>query len=178
LVTQSGLGVSEAFAVLVRRHSGPLRTHLRRMGAQGSDADDMAQEAFLIAFERLSEYRGDGPFMAWLKMIAARRYLKKIKATQKYLFVEDMQPFFDDDIPQIIPERAINIDEALQHLKPIERLCVTLNFSGELTHANIALETGLPLGTVKSHIKRALHQLKLSLTEIDPKIKTAEKRDR
>lgn len=168
LIAQATLGLSAAFGELARRHSAVLRTHIRRMGAQGADADDMAQEAFITAFERLSEYRADGPFVNWLKMIASRRYLKKLKATQKYLFVDDMQPFepgqdvFDGASRE---GAARDLDVALTQLKVIERVCVTLNFSAGLSHAEIATETGLPLGTVKSHIKRALGHLKAALTE-------------
>ncbi|MDC7682022.1 sigma-70 family RNA polymerase sigma factor [Asticcacaulis sp. BYS171W] len=166
LIAQALLGASAAFGELARRHGSSLRTHLRRMGAQGPDADDMAQEAFVAAFERLSEYRADGPFVNWLKMIASRRYLRKLRKTQKYLFVDDMQAF--EPAPDIHEHRAsegrtYDLDGALSQLKPTERLCVTLNFSGGLSHQEVATETGLPLGTVKSHIKRALASLKSSL---------------
>ena len=40
-------------------------------------ADDVAQDAFLAAFERIAEFRGDGTFAAWVKRIAARLYLKR-----------------------------------------------------------------------------------------------------
>ncbi|MFT3997766.1 MAG: sigma factor, partial [Asticcacaulis sp.] len=59
LIAQTVLGASAAFGELVRRHAPALRTHLRRMGAQGADADDMAQEAFIAAYESLSDYRAD-----------------------------------------------------------------------------------------------------------------------
>lgn len=159
LVRLGVTGDKRAFAELVHRHSGTLRTHLRRMGAQGADADDMAQEAFLISYERLGDYRFDGPFIAWLKRIASRRYLRKVRGNAKYLLTDDMAAFegealHDDGF------RAHNLDGALNRLKPVERLCVTLNFSGYLSHQEIADELKIPLGTVKSHIKRALDQLR------------------
>ncbi|ESQ84414.1 hypothetical protein AEAC466_08660 [Asticcacaulis sp. AC466] len=152
-----------AFAELVRRHGSGVRTHLRRMGAQGADADDMAQEAFISAYEHLAEFRFDGPFAGWIKRIASRRYLKKVRANQKYVLTDDMTPYApettgSDDF------RAHNLDAALNRLKPAERLCLTLNFSGDLSHQDIADELKIPLGTVKSHIKRALDQLKVILS--------------
>ncbi|MFT3997575.1 MAG: RNA polymerase sigma factor, partial [Asticcacaulis sp.] len=138
-----------------------------------ADADDMAQEAFIAAYESLSDYRADGPFINWLKMIAARRYLKKLKATQKYLLVDDIQPY--EAPPNVFEGREYeglsrDLDGALSQLRPAERLCVTLNISGGLTHQEVAVETGLPLGTVKSHIKRGLAQLKalLAVPEYTP----------
>ena len=156
-------GDKSAFAELVRRHGSLLRTHLRRMGAQGADADDMAQEAFMSAYEHLSEFRFDGAFVGWLKRIASRRYLKKVRANSKYMLTDDMSPFEPDPTANEGEFRAHNLDAALNRLKPVERLCVTLNFSGDLSHQEIADELKLPLGTVKSHIKRAMDQLKVIL---------------
>jgi RNA polymerase sigma-70 factor (ECF subfamily) len=167
LVRLGVAGSHPAFAELVRRHSAGLRTHLRRMGAQGADADDMAQDAFIAAYEHLGEYRFDGPFIGWLKRIASRRYLRKIRSNQKYLLVDDMTPY---ESPDSGPQsgagdgmKAHNLDAALARLRPAERLCVTLNFSGDLSHQDIADELKLPLGTVKSHIRRGLDQLKTVL---------------
>ncbi len=157
-------GDKSAFAELVRRHGSLLRTHIRRMGAQGADADDMAQEAFMSAYEHLAEFRFDGPFVGWLKRIASRRYLKKVRANQKYLLTDDMSPFEPEPTANEGEFRAHNLDAALNRLKPVERLCVTLNFSGDLSHQEIADELKLPLGTVKSHIKRAMDQLKTILS--------------
>lgn len=173
LIAEAALGVSEAFGELVRRHASALRAHLRRMGAQGADADDIAQEAFISAFESLGDYRADGPFINWLKMIAARRYLRRIRTTQKYLWVEDVEPYEPSQDVYALRGRegaAYDLDGALARLKPAERLCVTLNISGGLSHQEVAAESGLPLGTVKSHIKRGLAQLKaaLSVTEDVP----------
>jgi len=162
----------QAFAELVRRHGATLRTHLRRMGAQGADADDMAQEAFMICHEHLGEYRFDGPFAGWLKKIASRRYLKKVRGNAKYLFTDDMSAFEPEAVTPDNGFKAHNLDAALGRLRPVERLCVTLNFSGDLSHQEIADELKIPLGTVKSHIKRALDQLKAILSP-SPEMKPA-----
>lgn len=178
LVRLGAAGSQPAFAELVHRHSAALRTHLRRMGAQGADADDMAQDAFIAAYEHLTEYRFDGPFSAWLKRIAARRYLKKIRASAKYLLVDDLTPYESPNggaSAQASDElKAHNLDGALGQLRPLERLCVTLNFGGDLSHQDIADELKLPLGTVKSHIKRGLERLKaiLSPQSREPGVRT------
>ncbi len=168
LVRFAAAGAQPAFAELVHRHAAMLRTHLRRMGAQGADADDMAQDAFIAAYEHLAEYRFDGPFSAWLKRIAARRYLKKLRASQKYLLVDDMTPYESPESGAPDAPKAHNLDAALAQLRPAERLCVTLNFGGDLSHQDIADELKLPLGTVKSHIKRGLERLKAILDPHTP----------
>jgi RNA polymerase sigma-70 factor (ECF subfamily) len=71
-------GGRREFGELVRRHGSTVRGLLRRMGAQPALADDVAQDAFLLAFEKCAEFRGEGTFAAWIKRIAARLYLKRI----------------------------------------------------------------------------------------------------
>lgn len=158
LIRLAYAGVQSAFGELVKRHACAVRGHLRRMGAQAADADDMAQETFLAAYEHLGEYRFDGPFQGWLKRIASRRYLRKIRKSARYIWVEDMTAY-DSEAPES-EFKAHNLDAALERLSAAERLCVTLNFGGGLTHQEIAEEAKLPLGTVKSHIRRGLDRLK------------------
>ncbi len=164
-------GDRAAFGELVTRHGSAVRTHLRRMGAQASDADDMAQEALITAYEHLADYRSEGSFSAWLKRIAARRYLRRIQKEARYLLTDDVAPYAAPVEPAE-DFRVHNLDAALNRLKAVERLCLTLNFSGELSHQAIADELKLPLGTVKSHIRRALDQLKLLLAPAGSGVRT------
>ena len=66
LATLAATGDRSAFGELVRRHGSAVRGLLRRMGAPAAEADDVAQDAFLIAFERISEFRGQGAFAGWV----------------------------------------------------------------------------------------------------------------
>src|SRR3978361_2099685 len=78
LCSHAALGERAAFGELVRRHGSAVRGVLRRMGAAPAEADDVAQDAFLTAFERIAEFRGEGTFAAWGKKIAARLYLRRL----------------------------------------------------------------------------------------------------
>ncbi|KAK0360520.1 hypothetical protein LTR94_026982, partial [Friedmanniomyces endolithicus] len=78
-------GGRREFGELVRRHGSAVRGLLRRMGAQPALADDLAQDAFLLAFEKCAEFRGEGTFAAWVKRIAARMYLKRISKEARYV---------------------------------------------------------------------------------------------
>src|ERR1700727_2570455 len=60
LVALGAAGDRAAFGELVRRHGSAVRGLLRRMGADGATADDVAQDAFLAAFEQTAEFRGEG----------------------------------------------------------------------------------------------------------------------
>src|SRR3954462_5516180 len=83
LCSHAAVGERRAFGELVRRHGSAVRGVLRRMGAQGAEADDVAQDAFLTAFERIAEFRGEGTFAGWVKKIAARLYLRRLQRDRK-----------------------------------------------------------------------------------------------
>ncbi len=68
------------------------------MGAQPALADDIAQDAFIQAFERCSEFRGEGTFSAWVRRIAARLYIKRRAWEARYVAeveVDDAAPDTD-----------------------------------------------------------------------------------
>src|SRR5579872_4293874 len=77
LVALASTGGRAAFGELARRHGSAVRGLMRRMGADGALADDLAQDAFLAAFEQIADFRGEGAFQAWVKRIAARLYVKR-----------------------------------------------------------------------------------------------------
>jgi len=83
LCSLAATGERRSFGELVRRHGSAVRGVLRRMGAQGAEADDVAQDAFLTAFERISEFRGEGTFAGWVKKIAARLYLRRLQRERR-----------------------------------------------------------------------------------------------
>ncbi|WGM31250.1 sigma-70 family RNA polymerase sigma factor [Brevundimonas sp. NIBR11] len=161
LAALAAAGGRREFGELVRRHGSAVRSLLRRMGAQGAEADDVAQDAFLQAFEKCAEFRGKGTFAAWVKRIAARLYLKRKAKDARY--VAEIEPDEDDVAP--VPDRAglVDLDEALKSLSETERLCVSLCHGAGLSHPEIATAMNLPLGTVKSHVKRGLDKLRARL---------------
>ncbi len=161
-------GGRAAYGELVRRHGSAVRALLRRMGADPSVADDVAQDAFLAGFERIAEFRGEGTYAGWIKRIAARAYLRRFrKASWLDFAAETPEP----DEPPLsfgdgLAAGRIDLDEALRALPPAERVCVSLCYGAGLSHAEAAEATGAPLGTVKSHVKRGLDRLRLRLAPV------------
>ncbi len=163
LCSHAATGERRAFGELVRRHGSAVRGVLRRMGAQGAEADDVAQDAFMAAFERIAEFRGEGTFAGWVKKIAARLYLRRLQRERRLgalsaEVAEDEVSSGSGDA-----DAAIDLDEALKTLGATERVCVTMCFGAGLSHSEAAEALNLPLGTVKSHVKRGLDKLRTRL---------------
>ncbi len=162
LAALAAAGDRRAFGELARRHGSAVRALLRRMGAEPALADDLAQDAFLAAFESIGEFRGEGAFVGWVKRIAARLYLKRWKRRAELdpVEAEDRQTQSGGE-----GEAAsrLDLDGALASLSEAERLCVSLCYGAGLSHAEAAAALKAPLGTVKSHVKRGLDKLKIRL---------------
>jgi len=163
LAALAATGDRRAYGELVRRHGSSVRGLLRRLGADPATADDVAQDAFLVGFEQIADYRGEGAFGGWIKKTAARLYLRKVK--------RDSRLIFSDAAPEEAPPPALgdtpgdrlDLDEALKGLSRGERLCVSLCYGADWSHAEAAEALNIPIGTVKSHVKRGLDKLRARL---------------
>ena len=168
-------GDRAAFGELVRRHGSAVRGLLRRMGAQPSTADDIAQDAFLTAFERVAEFRGEGTFAAWVKRIAARLYVRRWRKDSR--MTEEVEQDDEGHGGEVSTVDRIDLDEAMKSLSDQERLCVSLCYGAGLSHAEAAETIGAPLGTVKSHVKRGLDKLRVRLAPAQGAGREAERQD-
>jgi RNA polymerase sigma-70 factor (ECF subfamily) len=164
LATLAATGDRRAFGELVRRHGSGVRGLLRRMGAPGAEADDVAQDTFLAAFEGIAEYRGEGAFAGWVKRIAARQYLRRLQREKRLAAIAaDAEEGPAEGAVQSEAAGRIDLDEALKTLGAAERLCVSMCYGAGLSHGEAAEALNLPLGTVKSHVKRGLEKLRTRL---------------
>jgi RNA polymerase sigma factor (sigma-70 family) len=160
LVALAVAGDKLAFGDLVRRHGSAVRMLLRRMGAQPAVADDIAQDAFIAAWRQIASLRADTAFEPWVKRIAARLYIKHWRRAGRYGALEEGC----DEVSHLPnPGGAMDLDAALRSLPEAERLCISLAIGAGYTHEEAALALRLPLGTVKSHIRRGLERLKTRL---------------
>lgn len=159
LVALARSGNDQAFAELVSRHQSKLRNLLRRLSNDPALADDLAQEAFLEAWRSIKNLQSSGAFGFWLKRVAINTWLKHARIKDPLDAVDDKP-----DVPAIIErssmDEEIDLDRALATLSKSERLCIVLSYHQGMSHGSIAQFTGMPLGTVKSHINRGLQQLR------------------
>lgn len=162
LAQLSATGDRRAFGELVRRHGSSVRGLLRRMGASASEADDLAQDAFIVAFESVADYRGEGPFGGWVKKIAARTCMRRMQKDRRFRRLLETTDA-EEEVSSEDPAGRMDLDEALKSLGEAERVCVSLCYGAGLSHSEAAEALNLPLGTVKSHVKRGLDRLRARL---------------
>ncbi len=164
-------GDAAAFTRLVRAHQGAVRLYARRLcGGRDDLADDMAQETFLTAHRKLRSFKGQGSFEGWLKRITTTQFLMAMRTDKRHKRLKDGLTAEGEALDQhrLQPSKyageKADLDKALGHLAEAERLCVVLCYAGEYSHAEAAQLTGMPLGTVKSHVTRGVKKLKTLLS--------------
>jgi RNA polymerase sigma-70 factor (ECF subfamily) len=156
-----------AFGELVRRHQSPVRAFLVRMTRGDSHlADDLAQETFLKAWQKLYTFRGTSRFSTWLFGIAFNEF-RGAARQRKELALEDMA----ESPPELAgPSGAagsnlrLDLTEALKLLNSNERAAVVLCCQNGLSHEEAAQILDCPLGTLKTNVLRGKEKLKRRLS--------------
>lgn len=149
----------------MRCHEGPLRRYLRRLA--GEEADDLAQEALLAAWRKLRQWRGEGSFAAWLRQIATRRFLDRLRKEKNRTASDPVE--LGSGTPAASPfDQRIAVDNALASLGPQERAAALLVFAEGHSHGEAAVILGIPLGTLKSLVARARSRLIPLLEGVSP----------
>ena len=165
LVAQAQAGSADAFGRLVHIHQQGLRSFLRRLSP--ADADDLAQETFVFAWEHIARFdpgpdfgRAFRPWLfgiAWRKVREGRRgWLRRL--TRQGRAVEGASTSFQPD-----PGLGLDLAKALEPLPAEQKAALLLCLAAEFTHAEAASALGLPLGTVKSHVARGREKLVAAL---------------
>jgi RNA polymerase sigma-70 factor (ECF subfamily) len=164
--TLAGLAIGgddSAYGELVRRRQSWIRELLRRLCRDPALADDLAQQSFLQAWRRLRTLRSPAAFGGWLRKIAVNTWLQHIRARGEHsVGPAPAEPSEPDNTPAHEPMVAerIDLDRALSQLPADVRLCIVLAYSERMSHREIVAATGMPLGTVKSHIARGAVRLR------------------
>lgn len=168
LVTACRAGNRQAFTTLVRRHKNRLYTlAVRLLGEQG-EAEDITQETFVRAYEKLQEFRGDALFSTWLHRICANLCLTRL-AQNKHMpgagpwteHLSDPRPGVPDQM--LAKERRQLIRWALAQLEPEFRAVIVLYHMEYFFYEEIADLLAVPVGTVRSRLHRGREKLKALL---------------
>jgi RNA polymerase sigma-70 factor (ECF subfamily) len=161
-------GDSAAFGELVRRHQALVRGMLNRMCRNHALADDLAQDTFIRAFEKIDSFQGTGTFKSWLCSIAYTQFLqsaRKRKSTEKAM--ERFKVGIEDSEAPRDMGSVVDLDRALATLKEDERAVIVLCYSCGMSHSEACEATGMPLGTVKSHVNRGRAKMQAFFNEAE-----------
>ncbi len=171
---------SSAFSALVVMHQGALRGFLFRLCGNYHKADDLAQETFITAYEKLSSFKGHGSFAGWLFKIAFNCFLQHERraAREQKINTEYAQYILiEADKYESLTGDQMDLEKAINRLNSAEAAAITLCHSYGFSHAEVADILNSPLGTVKSNIKRGKEKLKqlLAANPTDSEIQTDHK---
>jgi RNA polymerase sigma factor (sigma-70 family) len=163
-------GDEAAFSELVGRRQAWLRSLLRRLCRDHALADDLAQQVLLQAWRSLNKLRSVTAFGAWLRQLAINAWLNQLRAAPARMHAIDAtaNAVEVEETTTPTPGEALDLDRALALLARDERLCIVLAYNEGLSHSEISAATALPLGTVKSHIKRGAERLRTLLEAYQP----------
>ena len=155
-------GNRRAFDALVRKYQASIRRLLLSL-TTGDEAlsDDLAQETFIKAYTALDTYKNRANFGTWLYKIAYNVFYDYIRSRKETCSMDEVSSEVEMVYNQTPVDSCItaDIDEAMRLLRPEERTCVTLHLIEDLPLDKIVEITGMPIGTVKSHIARGKGKL-------------------
>lgn len=152
-----------AFGELIRRHQSQIRNFLRKLTGETSAADDLAQDCFLHAWNKLQTFTGRGSFIGWLLKIAYTTFLQSKRRSKRYTEILEAAAYVADTGPGSYNQSAdevLDLDKLLAVLTEEERAIVVMSYACGLSHREISDATGLPTGTVKSVIFRSKEKIR------------------
>lgn len=179
LVAEAIGGSELAFQTLVERYQRPVFSLVLRMVRDRGMAEDVTQEVFVKAWMALSRYDPRRRFASWLFKIASNAAIdqlrrKKLPTTPLETSDADQSSILDriederSESPDTLVKRrelSAALEAAVAALRPEYRLVVLLRFREELPYRDIAEATGMPLGTVKTNLRRARREIEERLRQ-------------
>lgn len=159
------------FGGFVRRHQARLRVWLRRLvNGDATLADDLAQEAFLRAYRARHGFRGEASAHTWLVRIALSAWQDHQRSQSAWPVVRWEEGRDADDTHPDAPVEEdlglrMDVDRALNRLTPAQRAVVIHACWADMSQSEIAQALDLPLGSVKTHYRRAMRRLAADLED-------------
>ncbi len=174
LLQRVAQGDTEAVSAVLDTYGGLVWSLARRMSGSRADAEDAVQEVFIDVWASASRYDPSvGSEATFISMIARRRLIDRLRYKQRRPedLVEEFEPLpvaeRDADVSggSEISEEARQAEEAIAELPEQQQRVLRMSVCFGLSHEKIAIATDLPLGTVKTHIRRGLIRVREKLAE-------------
>jgi RNA polymerase sigma-70 factor, ECF subfamily len=174
LVEACRAGRTEAFSLLVQRYQNRLYPTIARLIGSAEDAEDILQDAFVRAFEKLDQFQGDSSFYTWIYRIAVnlalsghrrRRVRSALRIGNRLTAARGQHPAdesaeSDPTAPLERAERERIVKAALDRLGPEHRAVVILKDFDGRRYEEISAILDIPVGTVRSRLHRARCELR------------------
>ena len=171
IIARARRGDADAFEQLVVAYRDQVFRLALRMCGSETDADEVAQEAFLSAWKALPNFRGESQFSTWLYQLTTHAAIDLMRREKRQIAADDITEVSAADpapSPQQQAEQSEQreiVRDAILQLAPEQREVVVLRFMEELSYEEIGAVLKLPSGTVKSRLNRAKAQLKEILSK-------------
>jgi RNA polymerase sigma factor (sigma-70 family) len=158
-----------AFAALFRHFAPRVKGFLMRSGADAAQAEEWAQDVMATLWQKAHQFDPSRASVAtWVFTIARNRRIDALRKARRpepedLAWGPDAEP--DQAEVFLVQEEVSRLGVALSQLPDKQRRLIERAYYGDLSHAELAQETGLPLGTIKSRIRLALEKLRYHLGE-------------
>ena len=164
-VTLAQSGDGRAFERLYRRHVTRVHTLVRRM-VPDDDAEELTQDVFVRAWEKLGTFRNEAAFGTWLHRLAVNLMLERRAAlgTRRKRYEDDDANLATVSARRETPEEAMDVERAMARLPEGARQVFVLHDVEGYRHEEIAEMLGINIGTSKSQLHRARMALRGHLT--------------
>jgi RNA polymerase sigma-70 factor, ECF subfamily len=154
-------GDDRAFESLMRLHSGAIRNLIAHYFPNRTTVDDLAQETYVKAYFALPAFRGESPFVFWLKQIAVRLCLDEMRRRKNSEFrQEEENPVQAVKDPGRQIEARLLLRNMLSRLSPLDRIILVLLHGEGYEIKEIAQMTGLSRANIKIRAFRLRKQLR------------------
>lgn len=179
LVRRAQRGDQAAFAELVTRHQRYVYNLAYRLLRDTDEAEDLAQEAFVRAWQGLGGFRRRAKFTTWLYRIVTNLCYNRLSSLRRQLLDVSLDADEHEPAALALPrikeppaaveaaERRAFLHQQVAVLPAKYRLVITLFYLQAFSYEEIAQVLDLPLGTVKTHLFRARERLKRQLQASD-----------
>ena len=163
-----------AIAILYRRHTPLLRSVIGRILNNDSDVDDMLQVVFLEVWRQAPHYdEAKGKALGWIVTLARRRTIDKVRTMQTYSRAQERlreEPeaalHLGADEEAAMTDTATIFKRVIATLPVPQREALDFSFYRGLSQREIAAQTGIPLGTIKTRIELALRKVRTALVAL------------
>jgi len=167
-------GDIDSYSILINEYQNNIYSLCLSIVKNVDDALDLTQEAFLIAYENIKNFKQEAKFSTWVYRIAYNLCVNFIKRKGEIFSLEDediTNVEIEDKTSSIWEEiekdeRVKMISEGLKRIKDSDRLIIELKDIKGLTYEEISIILSIPMGTVKSKLYRARENLKKVVEDI------------